>query len=203
MDVSSASAAALAALHSTLPPPPTFALSGATLDASGDALDALGRDLFTFLSASVVVVPLSRSLGVTPVLGFLAIGCLIGPHGLALLRESGADLELGDFGILFLLFNEGLNLRPDRLKDLGRFFKLGLAQGLLTVGVFFFFSFYLGPLLLPLVETVAPSLDGELLYAIRATPVAAFCVAAAGSLSSSAFVLPVPGWHRTDRVFPV
>ena len=36
--------------------------------------------------------------------------------------EMKADVELGDFGILFLLFIEGLNLSPDRLKRLGAFF---------------------------------------------------------------------------------
>ena len=154
------------------------------------ALGALGTDVFTFLATSVLVVPAARFAGLPPPLLFLAAGCAIGPHGLNIFSNSEADLRLGDFGILFLLFNEGLNLSPERLRKLGAFFKLGLAQGLLTVGVFFFFSFYLGPILLPIVEERVPFLDENLMAAMRATPVAAFCVAAAGSLSSSAFVLP-------------
>ena len=39
--------------------------------AEAAALDTLGRDILTFLAASVVVVPLSKSLKITPVLGFL------------------------------------------------------------------------------------------------------------------------------------
>ena len=46
------------------------------------AIDALGRDIFAFLAASVLVVPASRLVGAPPVLGFLAIGCILGPHGL-------------------------------------------------------------------------------------------------------------------------
>ena len=84
-------------------------------------------------------------VGAPPVLGFLAIGCILGPHGLGVFGDVEADVALGDFGILFLLFNEGLNLSPERLRKLGEFLRLGLAQFILTVAVFFFFSFYLGP----------------------------------------------------------
>lgn len=162
------------------------------------AIDALGRDIFAFLAASVLVVPTSRAVGAPPVLGFLAIGCVLGPHGLGVFGDVESDVALGDFGILFLLFNEGLNLSPERLRKLGEFLKLGLAQFILTVAVFFFFSFYLGPELVPIVDKIVPfPIDDALLKTIEATPVAAFCVAAAGSLSSSALVLPVleaKGW---------
>ena len=66
-------------------------------------LDSLGSDVLIFLAASTFVVPLSRLAGISPVLGFLAIGCAIGPYGLQLFSDSQADVELGDFGILFLL----------------------------------------------------------------------------------------------------
>ena len=99
------------------------------------------------------------------------------------------------------MFNEGLNLSPERLRKLGEFLRLGLAQFILTVATFFFFSFYLGPELVPIVDKAASSIgipiDDALLKTIEATPVAAFCVAAAGSLSSSALALPVleaRGW---------
>jgi len=165
------------------------------------SLDALGRDLFTFLAASVLVVPLSKYLNLTPVLGFLALGCAIGPYGLSLFSDSEADIELGDFGIVFLLFIEGLNLSTDRLQTLGSFFRLGLAQLLLSIGAFFFITLLIGPQLLPLAEQFIP-LDDAILRPILSSPVEAFCIAAAGALSSSAFVLPVlkqKGWEgRAD-----
>ena len=134
--------AALTALH--LPTALQAASDVSGLDAER-AIDALGRDIFAFLAASVLVVPASRLVGAPPVLGFLAIGCILGPHGLGVFGDVEADVALGDFGILFLLFNEGLNLSPERLRKLGEFLRLGLAQFILTVATFFFFSFYLGP----------------------------------------------------------
>ena len=162
------------------------------------SLDALGSDIFTFLAASVVVVPLSKYLNVTPVLGFLALGCAIGPYGLGLFSNSEADLQLGDFGIVFLLFIEGLQLSPDRLKKLGGFFQLGLAQFLLTIATITAANLYLGPRILEFAERFI-RLDDAIVRLILTTPVVAFTLAAAGSLSSSAFVLPVlkqKGWEE-------
>jgi len=167
------------------------------------ALDSLGHDLITFLAASVLVVPVSKVLKVTPVLGFLLLGCAIGPHGFGLFSNTEADLKLGDFGILFLLFIEGLNLSPDRLEKLGSFFQLGVSQMLLSIGFFFFSVLFLGPQLLTTFELFIP-LDDQLLRPIFSSPVTAFCIAAAGALSSSAFALPVlkeKGWEgRADGI---
>ena len=167
------------------------------------ALDSLGNDLITFLAASVLVVPVSKVLKVTPVLGFLLLGCAIGPHGFGLFSNTEADLKLGDFGILFLLFIEGLNLSPDRLEKLGSFFQLGVSQMLLSIGFFFFSVLFLGPQLLTTFELFIP-LDDQLLRPIFSSPVTAFCIAAAGALSSSAFALPVlkeKGWEgRADGI---
>ena len=58
------------------------------------AIDALGRDIFAFLAASVLVVPASRLVGAPPVLGFLAIGCILGPHGLGVFGDVEADVAL-------------------------------------------------------------------------------------------------------------
>ena len=96
--------------------------------AAEKALNSLGRDVLIFLGATVVVVPLSRVIGITPVLTFLVAGCLLGPHGLGLFSNNEADIELGNFGILFLLFSEGLNLSPEKIRDLGAFGALGIFQ---------------------------------------------------------------------------
>jgi Kef-type K+ transport system membrane component KefB/voltage-gated potassium channel Kch len=154
------------------------------------AVNSLGRDIFTFLAASVVVVPLSRALNVTPVLGFLAVGCAIGPFGFQIFANSEADLQLGDFGILFLLFNEGLSLSPNRIKALSAFSGLGLLQIVFSFLVFFIGTIFGGPILLQVVGNLIPIDDG-LLRPILSSPVQAFCIASAGALSSSAFVLPV------------
>jgi len=178
--------------------PAVAVIADAVADNSAISLEALGSDIFTFLAASVLVVPLSRVLNVTPVLGFLVLGCAIGPFGLNFFSNSEADVQLGDFGIVFLLFIEGLQLSPDRIKKLGGFFQLGLAQFLLTIAAITAANLYLGPQILPMAERFI-LLDDSLVRPILTTPVLAFCLAGAGALSSSAFVLPVlkqKGWEE-------
>ena len=154
-------------------------------------INSLGRDIFTFLLVSVVVVPLFRALNVTPVLGFLAVGCLIGPYGLGITSNTEADIQLGDFGILFLLFNEGLSLSPERIKELGRFTGLGVVQLLINIALIFIGTFWGGPVIVNYVQEMGIPLDVSLLRPLFENPVESFCIAAAGALSSSAFVLPV------------
>ena len=170
------------ALAAALPSAHLLASAAAEASAADSALAALGRDIFTFLAASVTVVPVSRVLGVTPVLGLLAVGCAIGPYGLELFSNTEADLELGDFGILFLLFNEGLNLSPERLRDLGSFLKLGASQLAISIALFFFGTLIGGPLILQDVERIGIPLDDAILRPILSSPVEAFCIAAAGAL---------------------
>jgi Kef-type K+ transport system membrane component KefB/Ca2+-binding EF-hand superfamily protein len=151
---------------------------------------SLGRDVFTFLVASVVVVPFCKSLNIPPVLGFLAVGCAIGPYGLQMFSNTETDIELGDFGILFLLFNEGLSLSPDRIKELGRFTGLGVFQLLISIGCLFLGSVLGGPILIRYIQEIGLPLDLKILAPIFENPVKAFVIASAGALSSSAFVLP-------------
>lgn len=168
------------------------------------ALNDVGHDLLIFLTISVIVAPLSSALNISPVLLYLLFGLACGPHGLHLLRADGeVGFELGDFGILFLLFVEGLNLSPDRLKELGSFFSLGATQLLLSVGVIFFGFFLGGPLLFQVVSNPNVPIDPVIVQLLE-QPVVAFAIAAAGALSSSAFVLPIlkeKGWEdRPDGI---
>lgn len=168
------------------------------------SLNNIGHDLIIFLTICVVAAPLSSALNISPVLLYLAFGLVSGPHGLGLLRgNEEVGFELGDFGILFLLFVEGLNLSPERLKELGSFFSLGATQLLLSVGVIFFALFLGGPLLFQLVSNPNVPID-PLVVQLLEQPVVAFAIAAAGALSSSAFVLPIlkeKGWEdRPDGI---
>jgi Kef-type K+ transport system membrane component KefB/Trk K+ transport system NAD-binding subunit len=158
-------------------------------------LSVLGHDILTFLFVTVLVIPISNSLGTNPTLLFLLIGCLLGPYNLQIFSNNEADLQLGDFGILFLLFNEGLGLSPDRIKDLRAFSNLGLLQIMSSMALFFFGTLIGGPFILSFLDNF---IDVGLLRPILSSPVQAFCIASAGALSSSAFVLPVlksKGWE--------
>lgn len=157
-------------------------------------LDSLGRDLVLFLAASVVVTPASRFLNVTPILLYLIMGALLGPSGgLNVFSNSAADVELGDFGILFLLFSEGLEISREKLKCLAQYLPLGLAQLSLTSGVLSAAILLGAPQFL---ERFLPLDDG--LINVQ-NPAEAFILAVAGTLSTSAFVFPVlkeKGWEE-------
>ena len=99
------------------------------------------KDLVVFLAAAGVVVPLFNRLKISPVLGFLAAGVLLGPQGLARLTDTVPWLSwltisdaaqirsLSELGVAFLLFMIGLELSWERLKAMRRLvFGLGLTQ---------------------------------------------------------------------------
>ena len=81
------------------------------------------------LLAAVAVVPLVRRFQASAVLGYLAAGALIGPHGFALVQRLDAIHVVGQFGVIFLLFAIGLSLSVERLLALrGYVFGLGVTQ---------------------------------------------------------------------------
>jgi monovalent cation:H+ antiporter-2, CPA2 family len=91
------------------------------------------RDILVILLAAVVVVPLFRRLRASAVLGYLVAGTLVGPSGLALIRDVEAVAVPAQFGVVFLLFSIGLSLSIERLAALRRYvFGLGVAQVLAT-----------------------------------------------------------------------
>lgn len=99
------------------------------------------RDLVVFLAAAGVVVPLFNRLKISPVLGFLAAGVLLGPDGLGRFAQSHGWLswltigdqaqirQLSELGVAFLLFMIGLELSWERLRAMRRLvFGLGMLQ---------------------------------------------------------------------------
>ncbi|GLS00879.1 potassium transporter TrkA [Brevundimonas denitrificans] len=99
------------------------------------------KDLVVFLAAAGVVVPLFNRLKISPVLGFLAAGVLLGPDGLARMSDAAPWLSwltisdatqirsLSELGVAFLLFMIGLELSWERLRAMRKLvFGLGLTQ---------------------------------------------------------------------------
>lgn len=68
-----------------------------------------------FLGASLLLVPLLKRFGIATVLGYLFTGMLLGPNVLNIASDAVAIQELGDFGVILLMFIIGLELRPQRL----------------------------------------------------------------------------------------
>lgn len=103
------------------------------------------REIILFLVAAGVVMPLVRQLKVSPVLGFLCIGLVIGPYGLGRLEGEVpgvgyffvSDLEgvqtIGELGVIFLLFCIGLEMSLPQIWSMRRkVFGLGSAQIVLS-----------------------------------------------------------------------
>jgi monovalent cation:proton antiporter-2 (CPA2) family protein len=99
---------------------------------SGGAAFAL-RDALELLAATVLTIPLFKKLRLSPILGFLLAGVILGPHGLRLVRDVEDITALADFGVLFLLFEMGLELSLKRLRVLRKYvFGFGTLQMAVT-----------------------------------------------------------------------
>ncbi|MBF0354085.1 MAG: cation:proton antiporter [Alphaproteobacteria bacterium] len=90
-------------------------------------------DIVILLASAVAAVPLFRRLGLGAVLGYLAAGVLLGPWGVGIITETEELRHLSEFGVVFLLFLIGLDLKPSRLKLMHKqIFGFGSAQFLVT-----------------------------------------------------------------------
>src|SRR5574343_4751 len=87
-----------------------------------------------YLLAAVLGVVACRLLRLPPMLGYLAVGGLIGPNALALAQTSAGVQHLAEFGVVFLMFVIGLEFNLPKLRAMRRHvFVLGLLQVLLTL----------------------------------------------------------------------
>jgi CPA2 family monovalent cation:H+ antiporter-2 len=87
-----------------------------------------------YLLAAVLGVVACRSLKLPPMLGYLAVGVVIGPNALALAKNADGVRHLGEFGVVFLMFVIGLEFNLVKLRAMrNHVFGLGLFQVLLTM----------------------------------------------------------------------
>lgn len=101
-----------------------------------DALTSLGEymrgpksDTLLLLLATALITPICQRLGTSPILGFLAAGMLIGPNGWGLISGIHTTETLAELGIVFFLFEMGIELSVERLLSMKRdVFGLGLCQ---------------------------------------------------------------------------
>ncbi len=82
-----------------------------------------------YLGAAVLVVPLSKALGLGSIIGYLVAGIAIGPSVLGLVSSPTDVLHFAEFGVVLMLFLVGLELEPKLLWSLRRpIFGWGTAQ---------------------------------------------------------------------------
>ena len=107
----------------------------------GDAISPLLSDALVILGAAGIVIPLFARFRITPVIGFILIGLLVGPFGLGAMVPQAPWLTwftitdpqglepFAEFGIVLLLFTIGLELSFQRLWTLRRLvFGLGALE---------------------------------------------------------------------------
>ncbi|MGE5952992.1 MAG: cation:proton antiporter [Qipengyuania vulgaris] len=115
--------------------------------ASGELASPALSDALVILGAAGLVIPVFTRFRITPVIGFILIGILVGPYGLGQMVFERPWLEhvtisdpealdlFAEFGIILLLFAIGLELSFKRLWQLRRLvFGLGAAE-LLVGGI--------------------------------------------------------------------
>jgi len=87
-----------------------------------------------YLVAAVLGVVGCRLLKLPPMLGYLAVGVVIGPNALALAKDSAGVRYLAEFGVVFLMFVIGLEFNLPKLRSMRTLvFGLGLSQVFITI----------------------------------------------------------------------
>lgn len=87
-----------------------------------------------YLVAAVAGVVICRMAKLPPMLGYLAVGVLIGPNATALAKDTAQVSHLAEFGVVFLMFVIGLEFNLPKLKSMRKLvFGLGLSQVALTI----------------------------------------------------------------------
>ena len=112
----------------------------------GGHISPMMSDALVILGAAGIVIPLFARFRITPIIGFILVGLLVGPYGLGrmvfeydwLTHVTITDPErlepFAEFGIILLLFTIGLELSFNRLWELRRLvFGLGALE-LLIIG---------------------------------------------------------------------
>src|ERR1044072_9720725 len=88
--------------------------------------------LLMLLASSVLVVLLFARLRLPPILGYLAVGMLLGPYALNF-TTSGVAPIMADLGVVFLVFTLGLEFSLPRMFAMRReAFLIGGLQVVLT-----------------------------------------------------------------------
>ncbi len=127
------------------------------------------------LGSAVLGVVAFRMLHLPPMLGYLAVGILIGPHALGLADNNTTTHALAEFGVVFLMFSIGLEFSLSQLMAMRRIvFGLGMAQVVLTIVATMVFGW--------LLSTQLPA-------SIHVSWQAAFALGGALAMSSTAIVV--------------
>ena len=97
-----------------------------------------------FLGAGFLVLFVSRLVKISPIVGFIAAGFALGPHVAGLIPDNKTTHLLAELGVVFLLFDIGLNLSVKSAWKMRRdMFGIAPVQVLLTTLVFGVAAFFI------------------------------------------------------------
>ncbi len=93
-------------------------------------------DTLLLLLATSLITPVCKRLGTSPIIGFLAAGMALGPNALGLISGIHTTETLAELGIVFFLFEMGIELSVERLLSMKKdVFGLGFSQFASTAAV--------------------------------------------------------------------
>jgi monovalent cation:proton antiporter-2 (CPA2) family protein len=102
-------------------------------------------DILALLLATVVIIPFFHRIRLGAILGYLTAGVVLGPWGFGVITEVEDIRHLAEFGVVFLLFLLGIELKPDKLWQMRKMvIGLGLGQVLITAGLIYGIAIWLG-----------------------------------------------------------
>jgi CPA2 family monovalent cation:H+ antiporter-2 len=107
-------------------------------------MDNLGilPSILILIATAIGVVMIFKSLRLSPVLGYLVAGGIIGDHGFNIVTSDQVHF-LAEFGVVFLLFAIGLELSFERLTVMRKYvFGLGSLQVIISALVIGVVAFY-------------------------------------------------------------
>jgi CPA2 family monovalent cation:H+ antiporter-2 len=123
--------------------------------------------ILILLAGSVLVLTLVRRFALPPILGYLLVGMVLGPHALDLASDAEVVALLAEFGVVFLVFTLGLEFSLARM----------IAMKAEVLGV--------GGLQMLLTTTAL----GSAAWAFGLEPAAAIVIGGALAMSSTAIIL--------------
>ena len=79
-------------------------------------MESLLGIIVVLLVVSVGTVAAARALKLPPLVGYLVVGLLLGPHALALAPDTDVTRWLAEIGVVFLMFSIGLEFSLPKLR---------------------------------------------------------------------------------------
>jgi CPA2 family monovalent cation:H+ antiporter-2 len=123
--------------------------------------------ILILLAGSVLVLSMVRRFALPPILGYLLVGMVLGPHALGLASDDESVAMLAEFGVVFLVFMLGLEFSLARM--------IAMKSEVLGIG--------------GLQVVLVTAATGSCAWAFGLEPVAAIVVGGALAMSSTAIIV--------------